>query len=246
MKKIAIFTSDHCELTQRLVEMLASDERTEVEIVVTDRENSPIVAEMEKLNVATLIAPREVWHERPQEIVETLSGRGVDTVVLDHFSPMLPEEISSKFKVMEVCCDDDLPRAAGELGGEQKSVDEEWAETLKLNYDPTQAQATPPPIPQAEGVAAAGGYATVPPVPQAVREPMPNTYLLWSILCAIFCCFIPGVVAIVFSALTSSRYCQGNYEGARKASRQAEIWIIVSFVLGVVTAVFYLPFMLIS
>ena len=75
---------------------------------------------------------------------------------------------------------------------------------------------------------------------------MPSTWLIWSILVTVFCCFIPGIIAIIFSSQVSSRFYSGDYEGARRASRNAEIWIIISFVLGVLTATLYFPFMLIG
>ena len=78
------------------------------------------------------------------------------------------------------------------------------------------------------------------------EEPMPSTYLIWSILSTIFCCIIPGIIAIIFSSQVSNRYYSGDIEGAKKASRLAEIWIIVSVVLGVVSATLYLPFMIIG
>lgn len=77
-------------------------------------------------------------------------------------------------------------------------------------------------------------------------EPMPPTYLVWSILCVLLCCFIPGLVAAYFSSRVSTKYYQGDIEGSKKASRMAEIWIIVSFVLGVLAATLYLPFMILS
>lgn len=76
--------------------------------------------------------------------------------------------------------------------------------------------------------------------------PMPSTYLVWSIVMTVLCCFIPGIVAIIFSSQVSSRYYIGDYEGAQRASNRAQIWIIVSFVLGVLSASLYLPIMLIS
>lgn len=75
----------------------------------------------------------------------------------------------------------------------------------------------------------------------AVNEPMPKTYLVWSVVCTILCCFIPGIVAIINSAKVSSKYYQGDIEGAKRASRNAEIWIIISFVLGVITNTLYIP-----
>lgn len=78
------------------------------------------------------------------------------------------------------------------------------------------------------------------------EEPMPATWLIWSILVTIFCCFIPGIIAIVFSSQVSSKYYAGDIEGAKRSSRAAEAWIIVSVVLGVVAATLYIPFMLIG
>ena len=77
-------------------------------------------------------------------------------------------------------------------------------------------------------------------------QPMPSTYLIWSILATVLCCFLPGIVAIVFSSQVSNKYFNGDIEGAKRASRMAEIWIIVSVVLGVVLSTLYIPFVLIS
>ena len=75
---------------------------------------------------------------------------------------------------------------------------------------------------------------------------MPPTHLIWAILATVVCCLVPGVVAIIFSSQVNTRYFSGDVEGARRASRNAEIWIIVSFVLGLLSATLYLPIMLIS
>lgn len=79
------------------------------------------------------------------------------------------------------------------------------------------------------------------PAMDSAREPMPPTYLVWSVIITILCCFPAGIVAIVFSALVSSRYYKGNIEGARRASRMAQIWCIVSIVAGIVWSTLYLP-----
>ena len=70
---------------------------------------------------------------------------------------------------------------------------------------------------------------------------MPPTYLVWSVVMTILCCTVPGIVAIIYSASVSSKFYQGDMEGARRASRNAEIWIIISFVLGVITNTLYIP-----
>lgn len=132
----------------------------------------------------------------------------------------------------------------------QKSVEQDWADVLKVKYEPS-AASVPPPVPgenaPAAGPSAVGGRPMHPaspgyaPLAEPQREPMPPTYLIWSILCTVCCCFVPGIAAIVFSSMVSSRYAAGNIEGAKKASKMAQIWIIVSFVLGVLSASLYIP-----
>lgn len=73
---------------------------------------------------------------------------------------------------------------------------------------------------------------------------MPPTYLAWSIVMTILCCFIPGIVAIIYSSQVSAKFYQGDLEGAHRASERAQIWIIVSFVLGVLSSTLYMPLMI--
>lgn len=154
-----------------------------------------------------------------------------------------------------------------------RTVDEEWADTLKIEFDPSRLRSTPPPVPGAQqnapeiphqqpaqkSYAGSQGSSTQQPASQnfgykphehaiqpEAQEPMPPSYLIWSVLATVLCCFIPGIVAIVFSSQVSSRYFSGDVEGAKRASNRAQIWIIVSFVLGLLSSTLYLPIMLIS
>lgn len=74
--------------------------------------------------------------------------------------------------------------------------------------------------------------------PRRIMAKEPDTYLLWSILTTILCCLPTGIAAIVMSSRVSSRYSRGDYEGAVRASRAAELWIIVTVVLGLVAIPF--------
>lgn len=124
---------------------------------------------------------------------------------------------------------------------------EQWAEVLKVDYDAEEAarRAT-----NAETRASISGPSNTPAPrqrpPQYHSEPMPPTYLLWAVVMTVFCCLIPGIIAIIYSSQVSSKYLAGDIEGARRASRRAEGWIIASFVLGVLSATLYLPLTLIS
>ncbi|MCH5213663.1 MAG: CD225/dispanin family protein [Muribaculaceae bacterium] len=70
---------------------------------------------------------------------------------------------------------------------------------------------------------------------------MPDTYLVWSVIITILCCLIPGIIAIIYSSSVSSKYFAGDIEGAKRASRRAQIWCIVSVVAGIIWATLYLP-----
>lgn len=130
--------------------------------------------------------------------------------------------------------------------------DQQWAQALGIPHKPEDFVPRPSEVPPVSGPADQDVryVAPGPTSPQTAAvsvvngEPMPPTYLLWAILSLIFCCMPAGIVAVIMASQVSSKYYQGDLEGAKRASRRAEIWIIVSFVLGVLFNTLYLPFML--
>ena len=139
------------------------------------------------------------------------------------------------------------------------SADEAWAQVLHINnYSDEEARKTPgkaalPPSP-AGGITPPpaqnqnAGSLLHPAVAEALSkgEKLPKSYMWVSIVMAILFSTIPGIVAIVFSASVSSRLSCGDLKGAESASRQAQGWIIASFVIGVLSATLWLPATLIS
>lgn len=126
----------------------------------------------------------------------------------------------------------------------KQTPEEEWASELNLKYAPP-TQQTPPPAEYVESTQQAQ-VATPPSFAQMqsqapVQEPMPPTNLVWAIVMTLCCCMVPGIIAVFLSAQVSSRYHSGDIEGAKKASKQTEIWIIVSFVLGLLSNTLQLP-----
>ena len=105
----------------------------------------------------------------------------------------------------------------------------------------SESSVTPPPVPQPP--------MPQPPMPQPPipQPPMPQppvapeaeapTNLVWAVIATVMCCQITGVIAIVYGAMTSSANSAGNYEKARRYSDIAQIWVMVSIVLGLI----YMP-----
>lgn len=125
---------------------------------------------------------------------------------------------------------------------------QEWADKLGIKYDPDKAAPaySAKPAAPAPDNGCQQPAACVSPVRPAEEgngnaEGMPPTNLIWAVLVTILCCTIPGIIAIVMSSKVTSRYHAGDIEGARRASKATEWWVIISFILGILSATLYLP-----
>ena len=93
-----------------------------------------------------------------------------------------------------------------------------------------------PPMPQPPELQPAMPQPPMPQPPVAPEAEAP-TNLVWAVIATVMCCQITGVIAIVYGAMTSSANSAGNYEKARRYSDIAQIWVMVSIVLGLI----YMP-----
>lgn len=115
----------------------------------------------------------------------------------------------------------------------------------------SESSVTPPPVPQQPMPQPQVPQPPMPqppmPQPPMPQPPMPQppvtpeaeapTNLVWAVIATVMCCQITGVIAIVYGAMTSSANSAGNYEKARRYSDIAQIWVMVSIVLGLI----YMP-----
>lgn len=152
----------------------------------------------------------------------------------------------------EMAEQDENPKQCAASAGD---VDAQWAKALRINYDPKQAEASrraQAEVSQSSSSHPQSTQAQTPSERAAAfwndpnRPPMPASYMVFSVLALIFCCLIPGIIAIVYSAKVSGKYYAGDIQGAEKCSRLAQIWIIVSFCLGVLWSTLSIPLMLAS
>ncbi len=73
-------------------------------------------------------------------------------------------------------------------------------------------------------------------------QPKPPNYLALAIISTILCCLPLGIVSIVFSTQVNSKYAEGDYEGAEKASQNAKLFWILAAVVGLVVGILYFAF----
>ncbi|XP_071956808.1 proline rich transmembrane protein 1B-like [Antedon mediterranea] len=62
----------------------------------------------------------------------------------------------------------------------------------------------------------------------------PKTYLVPAIIVTLFCCLPLGIVGIVYSVNSSSKFNRGDDAGAASSARSARSWTIAGLVCGIV------------
>ena len=270
MKNIAIFVSGEGEAAERIVKLFNEGNRVHTSLVVVDESSSGLIEKLKNEDVSILKVTLSDWNSMALEVAESMKEKEIKLLVLDDFSLAVPDEImevvngelirvsSPQMAPKEVVAalEADLRKPIEKVDEETEkddnpTLESEWADALKIQFTPPKIPSTPPDVPEQPKINNPQPFWRPKfenriPEPSNQNEPMPATYLIWSILATVFCCFIPGIVAIIFSSMVSSKYYMGDLEGSRRASKMAEIWIIVSVVLGVVAATLYLPFMLIN
>lgn len=73
-----------------------------------------------------------------------------------------------------------------------------------------------------------------------VAPPKIPTYLGQAILSTLCCCLPLGITAWVFSAQVSRKLASGDYDGARRASHNANLFSWLSLGIGFAISLFYL------
>ncbi|MDE5554068.1 MAG: CD225/dispanin family protein [Muribaculaceae bacterium] len=71
---------------------------------------------------------------------------------------------------------------------------------------------------------------------QADMPAAPPTFIGWSVF-LLLCCFpIGGLLGIIFSVMSGNAYRSGDYVRAKRLSESAEWCVIISIVVGLITA----------
>lgn len=132
-----------------------------------------------------------------------------------------------------------VPEASAEPEKPELSDSSDQSDRSDLSENSVKSGSCVPPIPPA--VPNIPHYYA--PQPQYYQQPyqqpqpadkIPSTYMAWSILFTILCCNAVGVIAIVFSALTSQNINSGNLALAQRYSDYAAYAIIGTIVSSLI------------
>lgn len=73
----------------------------------------------------------------------------------------------------------------------------------------------------------------------------PDNYLVWAILCTIFCCLPLGIVSIIKATKVRELWAQGDTLGAQQAADDAKKWAIWGAVAAAICWILYFIFVVI-
>lgn len=81
-----------------------------------------------------------------------------------------------------------------------------------------------------------GGYRH----PQQPMRMKPDNWLVWAILCTVFCCPPFGVVGIVYAAQVDSYWNQGRFDEAEDAAKKAKKFTLIGVICSAVLCFLYI------
>lgn len=78
------------------------------------------------------------------------------------------------------------------------------------------------------------------------QQRMPETNLVWAILCTVLCCLPLGIVSIIKATSVEKLWYQGRYQEAMDASRSAKNYALVGALSSLIFLIIYFAFIFIA
>jgi phosphoribosylglycinamide formyltransferase-1 len=96
MPRLAIFASGNGTNAQRIIEYFAGHPAIEIDLLLCNKQDAPVIGRAEKLHVSTRIFNRHELYETA-EIVETLRQSNIDYLVLAGFLWLIPQNLLTAY-----------------------------------------------------------------------------------------------------------------------------------------------------
>ena len=101
MKKIAIFASGSGTNAQNIIEYFSGNKFIEIDSLWSNNENAYALIRAEKLGIKTFTFSREELYNSV-EVLETLSKRKIDLIVLAGFLWLVPNNLTEEFTIVNI------------------------------------------------------------------------------------------------------------------------------------------------
>ena len=101
MKKIAIFASGSGTNAQNIIDYFSKDKMVAVDSVFTNKPDAYVIKRAESARVKVFVFNRSEFYET-NLVVDILISRGIDLVVLAGFLWLIPENMTSAFKIINI------------------------------------------------------------------------------------------------------------------------------------------------
>jgi len=67
----------------------------------------------------------------------------------------------------------------------------------------------------------------------------PDNFMVWAVLCTVFCCLPFGIVSIIQASKVNNLWSSGDYDGAMDAANKAKTWFWWGFGVGLAVIIIY-------
>ncbi len=101
MRKIAIFASGSGTNAQNIIDYFSKDKMVTVDSVFTNKTDAYVIKRAESAGVKVFVFNRSEFYET-NLVVDILVSRGIDLVVLAGFLWLIPENMTSAFKIINI------------------------------------------------------------------------------------------------------------------------------------------------
>ncbi len=97
MKNMAIFASGEGTNAENLFTYFANDSRVKIKLVITNKDNSGVIAKAEQYKKNVQIISKEALENYTSQIIEFLKVEKIDLIILAGFLLKIPEEFIKAF-----------------------------------------------------------------------------------------------------------------------------------------------------
>ena len=98
MNNIAVFASGNGSNAENIIQHFNGGNVAEVKLVICNKETAPVIQKAQNLGVPAMVFTREeLTTEQPEKLLEILTKKSIDTIILAGYLLMIPQVITERY-----------------------------------------------------------------------------------------------------------------------------------------------------